>query len=630
MYRITILYHFFIITALLFLFSERLLIAQSKLKQENYDVKFYGLDISINDTSTHIEGFVQIKIEIVAPADTLVFNLGGQLNVSKLIIGQAETSFIHKGDILTVFPQGLQTGQIISVYIYYKGDGNHAGAYGALFNRSNSYGRFTYSITEPFASKYWFPCKEVLSDKADSVHVHITVAENLKAGSNGLLTGIEPVSPGVVKYKWQSVYPVSYYLISVAVGNYLDYTFQSTLYDTLPPLPVVNYIYNSKTYFNNAKSSIDATGELLKLFSGLYGVYPFYKEKYGHCLVPIGGGMEHQTMTTIGDFGFELVAHELAHQWFGNFVTCKYWNDIWINEGFASYSEYIALENLKGTDAAKNWMNSAHDYVMLTNNGSVYVPEEDISDEDRIFDYGLSYKKGAAIIHMLRYELDNDSIFFSILKEFLKRYSFNTATGNDFKLVLEEMSGVNFDNFFNEWYYGQGYPIMDVSWFQLNDTLYITNYQTTSSPETTSFFHLKVQYRLITPTGDTLLELRQTKTEEIFKIFMPRGVVDIKVDPENYLIKQLMQVEPLDSGKILSGKFIFFPNPAKESITIFSRALATPFDAKIFDQNGIEVASYKNINPNGSSFSIARLIDGLYYLQIEYNGSIDTLKFIKQ
>jgi aminopeptidase N len=603
--------------------------SQSAIEQTNFDVKFYGLDVKVSDTSTFIEGSTEIIIEILKDSDTLVFNLGSQLEVSKVTIDSVDCMFEHSEDFLYLATTGLSAGQIVSVVIFYSGDGNDDTGYGAIFNRSNEYGNFTYTLTEPFSTKYWFPCKEVLEDKADSVNVYITVPKELKAGSNGLLVDTEIVGTDFIKYKWHSRYPVSFYLISIAVGNYFDYTFYSDLNDTVLKMPIVNYIYNVPEYFNEEKANIDTTGALLKTFSDAFGVYPFYKEKYGHSVAPIGGGMEHQTMTTLVNFGFELVAHELAHQWFGDQVTCKYWNDIWVNEGFASYSEYIALERLAGIEEAKSWMDYTHDYVLSIPDGSVYVPDEYSDDDGRLFDYRLTYKKGAAIIHMIRYELNNDELFFKVLQEYLKRYSYKTATGDNFKEVLEDLSGMDFDNFFNEWYYGEGYPELEINWFQSNDTLYLTNYQTTSAPQITSFFHLKIQYKLVLPTGDTTIELTQNSSEEIYKVYMPFPVYDIVVDPDNYLLNTLKSAQSADTGDMLLKNLLIFPNPSHDKITLFSRSIDEPVDITFYDQMGVKVKKLKKVNPFGTVFLIDDLTPGIYYLHVEYGKSTEIIKIIK-
>jgi aminopeptidase N len=604
------------------------LFSQTARNQLNYDVIFYGLDLEMSDTSTYIQGFTQINIKLLENNDSLFFNLGSQLLVSKVTINTQEVEFKHYNDSLFLLANSPVVGEILQIIVYYEGDGSDALHDGAIFNKSTDFGQCTYSLTEPFASRYWFPCKEILEDKADSVHVYVTVPTGQRVGSNGLLIDEEQVNAGHTKFKWQSVYPVSFYLISVAIADYREYTIYADINDTIH-MPVVNYIYNSDEYFSENKADIDTTVDLLKVFSDAFGIYPFYKEKYGHSLAPIGGGMEHQTMTTLLDFRFLLVAHELTHQWFGDKVTCKYWNDIWVNEGFASYGEYVALERLDSKIAAGDWMNSAQDIVLSEPGGSVYVSDEQVGDANRIFDNRTTYKKGAAIIHMIRYELNNDDLFFSILQEYLRRFSFKTATGDDFKEVLEEMSGISFDNFFEEWYYGEGYPKMAVSWFQMNDTLYISNRQTTSSPNVTDFFHVKVQYKLIFPGADSIIEFRQNLPDEMFTIYMPSPVYDIVVDPENYLLKKIISCYAADTGDIFLHPVLFYPNPVTDKLSLFSPTLTQPVDLYFYNISGIQVKSFNQVYPYNATLNVEDLDTGVYFIQLQAGSTSDIFKIIK-
>ena len=248
---------------------------------------------------------------------------------------------------------------------------------------------------------------------------------------------------------------------------------------------------------------------------------PFFNEKYGHCETQLGGGMEHQTMSTMGNFSFHLIAHELGHMWFGDHVTCATWSDIWINEGFATYSDYLANEFILGNESAKAFITKAQDHAMNENAGSVYVPESEIypGNEWRIFNGRLSYDKGASIIHMLRHEIQNDQIFFDILKGFMNEYGGGTATGEDFKTVAEEISGIDLYTFFNQWYYGQGFPIYSYRYWQNEEkTLFISSTQTTSSGHT-SLFEMLMDYRINFSDGtDTLVRLKQTDNLNVFSL----------------------------------------------------------------------------------------------------------------
>lgn len=603
--------------------------AQNWLEQSNYDVKCYEIEIQINDTSTDIRSETKIYIELLEESDSLLLNFGRNLIIDSLLINRKPVGFSHELDSLYVYSKSLKKGTLNSIEITYHGDADYNGAPGALFNRENKYGKFTYSVTEPYATKYWYPCKEILKDKADSVFVSIIVPKGLKAGSLGMLDTVVNVSPKQDLYRWKSYYPTAFYLVSVAVGDYYEYTNYYHCSHCKKPMPVVNYIYNSPEFFQDQKPDIDVTIDLLELFAHKFGEYPFVEEKYGHCLVPTGGGMEHQTMTTIGNFGFELVAHELGHQWFGNQVTCSYWNDIWINEGFASYCEYIALEELKSIEQAHAWMDYAHTIIKEAPGGSTYVWDKDLANRRRVFDGRLTYKKGAALIHMIRFVLEDDDLFFSILQEFLVQYNFKNATGEDFRKLLEKRSGIDFNKFFNEWYYGEGYPIYDIEWFQTAGKLYLISKQSASEPSITSSFTAPFNIKCIFPTADTILKLWPSTKVDTHKIDLTNPVYSISVNTDR---KSLLAVNSIKQNKVFSAaykKVVLYPNPVGEQFTIFTKEIAQPFTLLIYDVYGKQLAVQENVQPTGGVVSTRALQPGAYFAHIKSTGVYMIYPFVK-
>lgn len=623
-----VLYSLFILilsSTISFVFS------QSIIDQTNYDVKFYYLDLHLSDTTTYIHGNTRIDVEILENSDSLFLNLGSQLRVTGVQINGESVIYNHLDDSLFISYEFIPKTDLYTIKVFYQGDGNDSTDYGALHLKNSEYGSVVYSLTEPFSTKYWFPCKEVLTDKADSVYIYATVDKKLKVGSVGILKDVIDVDENKHQFRWRSTYPVAFYLISIAVGDYYEYTFDAILDSAGNKTKVMNYIYNSEDYLTANKESIDATKDMLFVFSKMFGLYPFYQEKYGHSIVPLGGGMEHQTMTTLGNFNFDLVSHELAHQWFGDYVTCKYWNDIWINEGFSSYSEYLAREDLKGPQSASDWMLNAHSIILEEERGSVYVPELQVGSSSRIFKYSLSYKKGAAIIHMIRHEIGNDSLFFQTLRTFLVRYGFNTASGEDFKQVLEEVSGKSFDNFFNEWYYGEGYPTIEFSWHQYNDMLYFHTNQSTSAPDITPFFHLKLPFQVVTPTMDTTVFFYMSNKMETFKMKVESPVYDVKLDTENHLLKKVYEYgNNIDSSNVDLQPVLIFPNPTYDEIHVFSRELIQEIDLEVYDMTGRFVKTFPNINPQGASIRLSGLLDGVYIFKIAGIESNQVFKIIKK
>ena len=260
------------------------------------------------------------------------------------------------------------------------------------------------------------------------------------------------------------LYPIAQYLISIAVTNYEKYVnyFHYSNNGVPDSMPITHYLYPGK--LSSIKAQLDETPNMIKVFSERYGLYPFIKEKYGHAEFGWGGSMEHQTCTSMGVNTFKqyIISHELSHQWFGDKVTCKTWRDIWLNEGFANYSEAVYFEAIGGKTSYDNEitfeMKSAKKAV-----GSVYV--QDISSAGNIFNYNRTYAKGECVLHMLR-GVVGDSTFFHILRAYDSdpQLAYNSATTEDFKRVAENVSGMDLNYFFSEWIYGENYPKYTYNW----------------------------------------------------------------------------------------------------------------------------------------------------------------------
>ncbi|MEX2426923.1 MAG: M1 family aminopeptidase, partial [Bacteroidales bacterium] len=514
---------------------------------------------------------------------------------------------------------------LISLKIFYEGDadqarGFFAGITSAYDNTNEQW--VTYTLSEPLNARDWFPVKQVLSDKADSVWVDLVCDRELMAGSIGLLEEIEELPGEKHKFKWRSNYPIAYYLISLAVADYRDYSFSAALSNRNDSVLVQNYIYDDDGYFMTWKSRIDRTADMITLFSDLVMDYPFAQEKYGHAVAPMGGGMEHQTMSTMANFNFNLVAHELAHQWFGNSVTCGTWQDIWINEGFASYMEYIALENLSSREAADNWMEYAMT-LAFGKSGSVYVPESEVENVYRVFDYGLSYKKGAVLLHMIRYELNDDALFFDVLRTYSEIYRDSVATAVGFREVLESVSNRDFTCFFDQWYYGKGFPTFYITGNAKEDTLYIHSQQETSD-SATPLFAMHFDLAVTTSEGEQTFRLFQEMREQEFAIPITGMVFDIRFDPEKKLLARGNSEVQLPEGK----EYLMGPNPFDESITIQFRSLTPEVYLEVFNLEG-KLVSRQEVLSNPHELYLPGFDDGAYMLLINGPWGVHKEKIIR-
>lgn len=587
---------------------------------EKYDVSFYFLDIAVENNSVAISGDVTIKARSIVPSlDTLAFELITAMEVDSVIVDGSQHEFVHTNDLITIpLSVPIINGTFFSVQIYYHGNAPTGGFFsGITTDYSATYQKdVTWSLSEPYAAKEWWPTKQDLSDKADSVWVFLTTSAGNKAGSQGLLTGITPMPGGKVRYEWKSKYPTDYYLISFAVADYQEYNIYAYPEGTEDSVLIQNYIYDHPDCLPAYQAGIDLTPSFIELFSDLFGMYPFIDEKYGHCLTQLGGGMEHQTMTTLGGFSFGLVSHELGHMWFGDKVTCATWSDIWINEGFATYSDYLAHSFLSTPYYDSLWLKIRHDQVKSQPGGSVYVPEEDLGDIWRIFDGRLSYSKGALLLHMIRFELQDDDMFFNVLRTYLEEFGDSVATGDDFKEWLELQSGMDFTDFFNQWYYGEGYPIYDIIWHQGEATLEITSTQTASTP-VTPLFKMKVPYYLKFSDGtDTTLILYQDANLNSYSIPLSKTVAEIVLDPEQWILHSLASLSVGEEEKQNPVYFTIGPNPAKDHVNIFfSGHPSKPIYGHITDLSG-RIIMNTGLDGTSDRIDISGLGKGIYILHI--------------
>jgi aminopeptidase N len=601
----------------------------------DYDVKFYYLDIEVDNSSIYITGEATIMAEVVAAElDTFAVELLSELNIDDVTYDGNTISATQIGDeAFIVLPETLTQGELFSVKIAYHGMPPTGGFFAGV-STSNGWGKdVTWTLSEPFAARSWFPVKQVLEDKADSAWIFLTTHENNMAGSNGLLTNVTAMPDNKLRYEWKTNYPIAFYLISFAVSEYQEYNIYAHPEELNgDSILVQNFIYDSPGCLENYQDGIDNTTEMIELFSELFSLYPFHEEKYGHCLTQLGGGMEHQTMSTMGGFSFGLVAHELGHMWFGDNITCATWSDIWINEGFATYSDYLAVQFILGQTAANQEMNSTHNYVMSQPGGSTYIPPEEITYDNvwRIFDGRLSYNKGSAILHMIRFELGDDDLFFQVLHEYTDQFADDVATGMDFMGVLNDVSGMDFTDFFDQWYFGEGYPTYSIVWSQNDGGMFMEVNQTTSMPSVTPLFTNKMAYKFFfNEGGDTTVYVYQTQNTEVFEFPITKSVGLIQIDPANWVVNQSGSITTnVEEHKSPVG-FSFSPNPATDKIQLsFLNPNSKEKQIRVFDLAGNQVIELSTFE-NTLTLDVLNLSSATYMIQVTDGINLSTKKFIK-
>ena len=341
-------------------------------------------------------------------------------------------------------------------------------------------------------------------------------------------------------------------------------------------------------------------------------------------MVPLGGGMEHQTMTTLGFFDFYVDAHELGHQWWGDNVTCKSWKDIWINEGFAAYTEHLVAQYLDLPSFATN-LNQAHLNVMNLPGGSCYFTNADSMNSNIIFDSRLTYDKGGSIINSLRFVTNNDSLWFNTLRGFQNTYKNSTASVIDFKNYYQLQTGINPTQFFDQWYYGEGYPTFNVKYNYTGTECIIKSTQSVSMQSVTPIFITPMEYRIgRLGMPDTTIRVMHTNSVEIYTISLTGTVTNVNCDPKNWIINKTvgptrdatLGVAPNPEGIkeiTLFRSIKIGPNPTSGTLLISNPAQATGI-AKIFDANG-KLLFVKPLSTE-VTFELGNYASGLYLVKI--------------
>ena len=433
-----------------------------------YDVTFYGLDLKLIPEQYRLEGTVEIRGTVPqdAPAPLTEIPLDLYNNMNVLSVGGDATGFTHTSDVLHVTIPEKAAGESFQITVSYQGRPRQDG-FAAYTTRQRQGNWEVYTLSEPYFARAWWPCKDVPSDKADSARIRLTVPEGMVAVSNGKLLSTT-TNEGWTTYDWYESYPIVSYLISIAATNYRLYQ-DWYVNDQGDSLSLPSYIYPER--YQSSFPDVRLTPEIIRAFESYFGPYPFQGEKYAQAQFGWGGGMEHQTATSLCCSSNYLMAHELAHQWWGDKVTCRDWHHIWLNEGFATYAEVLWTEYQYGKDAARQHM------LELASNpfvGRIFV--DDTTDVDAIFDW-IVYRKGAWVLHMLR-EMVGDSAFFKILRTYEETppFKYGTAVTEDFQRVAEEISGMDLETFFHQWIYSPGQPRYVYAWqAQKNGNAYTLN-----------------------------------------------------------------------------------------------------------------------------------------------------------
>jgi aminopeptidase N len=614
-----------------------------KMNEVNYpgdskiDVTYYKLDLKLTHTPNYLIGNVVVNAKIdTLSANTVYLDLATNLTVDSVLLYGASRPFTHSANKITITLDRIYNfGENISLVIYYQGVPQAVSGFGASFRFDSHNGQPSiWTLSEPYGAKEWWPCKDTPADKADSADIWITVSTTLIPVSNGSLKEIVNNGDGTHTYKWNSSYPIAQYLISLAIAGYTEYV-NYYHYSPTDSMPIMNFIYPES--FNSVKPQVDKTPLMLSIFEEHYGPYPFINEKYGHAQFGWGGGMEHQTISSMGSWSDGIIAHELAHMWYGDLITCKDWHHIWLNEGFATFSEALYIEATQGIASYNNVINNRMNNAKNAN-GSIYV--QDITDVWQIFNPVRTYTKASLVLHMLR-GIVGDETFFNILRTYSYHPSvaYGVAVTEDFQAIAENVSGLDLGYFFQQWIYGENYPRYSVVWNKYNagsnlwNLVMNINQQTNSNP---AYFTMPVQIKVSRAIGDTIVTVFNNAQNQLFEIAIDGEPSSISFDPNNYILKTVLSIVTGVEGDVSLNSYSLeqnYPNPFNPGTIIsWQSPIAGHQIIKVYDVLGNEVATLVDeFKPEGKyevEFNAAGLSSGIYFYTLNSGNYTEAKKMV--
>jgi len=509
----------------------------------NVDIDHYTIDLEVftAPNPNRVDGAVRIQGRSqIAGLTQVDVNMRDELIVTQVRSGLLPTGFTRGAHVIHVMlERSYAQEEPFDITIDYEGLPPVTG-FGSFTFKTHAGQPIIASLSEPDGARTWWPCVDRPDDKA-IVAMNLTVPSALKGVSNGTLIATIDNGNGTKTWQWRSSYPISTYLVSVAISNYVTWTDFYVPVTGGPAMPVQHWVYPEHEIA--ARQDLSVTVPQLEFFSNLFGEYPFVTEKYGHAIFAAGGAMEHQTVTSYdfnlirGDNRYDwVVAHEMGHQWFGDAVGPAVWNEIWLNEGFASYTEALWQEHRFGAPALRSYMASMDTRPFC---GPVYAPTCGLFSP-------TVYNKGAWVLHMLR-GVVGDADFFDGLRDYVAAFDGSSATTNGFRAIMETASGDSLTSFFNSWVFSTGNPSYQWGWSTAQTPAGWIAYVNVQQAQAGAIFAMPIRMRVTTGAGSSDVVLQNTARVQDFQIGpMPSQPTSISLDPDNWILKTVATMSVID------------------------------------------------------------------------------------
>ena len=615
--------------------------------KRDYDVVLYSLNfdwynvLKIGRTNWNAESNI-ILSSSVANLTQIELDAASVLTINSVKANEEDVEFTHQNNLLTFsLPEPLSANDeaIIKINYTYNGDGTRG------FELKYDGVVTAHTMSEPRDARYWMPCNDIAIDRAFS-ELEIKVPNGYIATYNGIM--IDSLSTqDTTTLRWENTkFPIPTYLMAVTASKYVTYTDKYVKKDNTI-LPIDYYVLEK--FLNNSVtdrtvSAFNLHTNMMAFFSDFLFEYPY--EKYGVVSIPdFGGGMEHNTITTIDNnwiyyYQYSGLAHELAHHWLGNYITCADWQDLWINEGGATWLEAKWNKHYFGNQAFQDVLLQMKDGY-LSRGGSQLPPVYDLP-ETSLFNYDLSYAKAGWVYQMLYAALGEEK-FKATLKEIFNKYPLTSITTQQFRDIVKDMNPdypLSWDKFFEQWLLRPGHPILNLAFTtnEASDNKYITTClikQTQTFADVPEVFEMPVFLEYVKPNGDTLTKVHYMNSrEQSFTDTLDFEPINYSINRFNFL-GQVLDIADVKPGDDIQSTQLY-PNIAESASTIkvlINGEINSDIQYRIFSELGESIKS-ANIQLASSMLNgvfdikLPQLSRGMYYLQLNLNGASEVHKFI--
>jgi aminopeptidase N len=494
------------------------------------DVQHYGLDLRVDPQSKSLRGVVEIRAQLLSSAPTtLALDLARALTVDAVTVDGKPTDFQRSDDRILI---PVAEGKALEIAVTYHGTPQGSGFTFAERNGQpaiSSYGM-------PFTARQWWPSKDDPADKADTAEIAITVPMPLTAASNGKLVATATNADGTRTFRWRVEYPIYPDTLSVAIAEYTVFQDRYRAANG-QVMPLFFYVFPPDEA--KARRDFSVIPDIMRTHAQRFGEYPFLREKYGVAEFATYSFREHQTLPSYaeklitGDHANDaILAHELAHQWFGNSLSVRDWRHVWLNEGFSTYAAMLWMERRRGTAAYRAEMSKMAEQDL---HGPIFMV--DVTDKETVRRGDLRQRRVGASHAEAR---DGRREVLRCAAHVRQGVQLSNVATEDFRAVCERAYGKSLEWFFAQWVYGVSRPMYRVSWTAADDQLALTIRQAqTDAPA----FTMPIDVSVTTASGATRHTVWNDRNQQTFQIPMGAKTSDIKnvsIDPDGWILKHVI------------------------------------------------------------------------------------------